>query len=430
MGVVMTRSILVVQVVAVTAFGLAYGLRPAGSDLVLRRMLTGRETPPEVTIPRTEPLTVAPLFDRPDVPEIVSEEELAYVLKRIRPKFERRQMRPNLVEHALRTWGLEATFQDPAALSGADLAAFLTDHAQYAASWGEQEPALIEERPEGIEIRWGRVHSGSVHHDHWLASLTEAGVRLETPVYGPGRRGDTIASVLRESLANFRLDEREVEWTAMAFGLWLPPTNAWIGAGGRRFSFDLIAQRLMRGEGERGVCSGTHRVYSLVLLLRLDDEFPEVLSEAVRRDVQAHLERVRDAIAAAQFDDGHWPGNWSRGAAAKEHPREDKLSTQIIATGHHLEWQAIAPADLRLSDEQNRRAVDWLLATLRSQSDSEVLQNYTFYTHVGNAFALWRKTRPTPFWREWTGRHPEYELAVDPTIPPDPPTPAPASEPH
>jgi hypothetical protein len=315
-------------------------------------------------------------------------------------------------------------------MSGADLAAFLTDHARFVESWSPNETPLLEERPEGVAIRYGRVHSGSVHHDHWLASLTEAGATLRMPVYGPGRRGDTVETVLREALRDFRLDEREAEWTAMAFGLWLPPTNAWIGSGGRLYSFDLLAHRLMRGECETGVCVGTHRVYSLVLLMRLDDQYPTVLSDSVRGEVNAHLEQVRDWIREAQFPDGHWPGNWPHGADAVAHPEDEKLSTRIIATGHHLEWQAIAPAHLRLSDDQNRKAVEWLLATMRTHSNAEVLQNYTFYTHVGNAFALWRKSSPTPFWREWTARHPDFELAVDPTVPPDRPTDAAAPAAH
>ncbi|MFV0442239.1 MAG: hypothetical protein ACK5Q5_01565 [Planctomycetaceae bacterium] len=415
------RTLLLVQVIVLGAFGAAYALRPAGVELELERALTGREHLPSVEIPRSEPLTVSPLFDREDMPEVVSEEEVAYALKRIRPRFDRKGLRPNLVEHALRTWGVAATFEDPTAMSGAEMELFLTDHGQFTQSWGESEKPLLEVQPEGISIRYGRTSSGSVHHDHWLACLTEAGVHLDTPVYGPGRRDDSIETVLREALRDFKLDEREAEWTAMAFGLWLPPTHEWIGAGGRRYSFDLIATRLMRGECETGVCVGTHRVYSLVLLMRLDDEFPNLLSDEKRAEVNAHLEQVRDWLRVAQFPDGHWPGNWPQGADAVAHPREDKLSTQIIATGHHLEWQAIAPAHLRLSDEQNRKAVEWLLTTMRSHSNAQILQNYTFYTHVGNAFALWRKTSPTPFWRDWTAKHPGFEMAVDPSILPDTP---------
>lgn len=402
----MLRSILTVQGIVLATLGAAYAMRSEQTDRQLLRAVTGADGMPAISIPRQRPLEIAPLVDRADLPGIVSEAELAYALQRVRPRFPRKELRPNLVEHALRTWGVEAQFDDPAILSGPEMAAFLTDHARFVDSWGAQVPELLEERPDGIAIRWGHYRSASVHHDHWLASLTEAGVSLDTPVYGPGRHDATIEDVLREALRDFRLDERETEWTAMAFGLWLAPTHAWTGSGGRRYSFDLIAERLMRGHGEKGVCSGTHRVYSLTLLLRLDDQFDAVLSNAVRKQVDAHLQGVRDAIRESQFEDGHWPGNWAEGKDAVTQPRTEPLSAQIIATGHHLEWQAIAPAHLRLSDAQNRKAVEWLLTTMRGHSDEQILQNYTFYSHVGNAFALWRKTRPTPFWREWNARPP------------------------
>lgn len=407
----MIRTILCVQALFLTAFGVAYGLRDDSLNRDFVRAATGNDSLPAVNVTRRTPIAIEPLFDRDDLPQIVSEEELAYVLKRVRPKLPRKGLRPNLVEHALRTWDIHSKFADPDVLSGEEMEAFLTDHARFIDSWSKDTEPLLQERPEGIAIRWGSFHEASVHHDHWLASLTEGGVTLDTPVFGPGRHDANIESVLREALRDFRLDEREAEWTAMAFGLWLPPTNEWIGAEGRRYSFDLIARRLMRGTGEKGVCVGTHRVYSLVLLLRLDMQFDNVLSDDVRKEVDAHLVRVRDQIAAAQFPDGHWPGNWPEGAEALKNPIDDPINTLIIATGHHLEWQAIAPAHLRLSDEQNRKAVEWLLTTIRKQSDEDMLRYYTFCTHVGNAFAMWRKTRPSQFWTEWTAKHPGYEMA-------------------
>ena len=155
----------------------------------------------------------------------------------------------------------------------------------------------------------------------------------------------------------------------------------------------------------------------MVLLLRLDEMHPEVLSDEVHADVVAHMEKVRDSLKVSQFDEGYWPGNWWAGAEAVRNPVEEKESNPIISTGHHLEWQAIAPAFLRLSDEQNRRAAAWLVSTMKSHSDEDVQGYYTFYSHVGNCLAMWRKTRPTPFWREWTAAHPGFEMEADPTIP-------------
>jgi hypothetical protein len=153
----------------------------------------------------------------------------------------------------------------------------------------------------------------------------------------------------------------------------------------------------MRGQKEYGVCSGTHRVYSLMVLLRLNDQFPGLLTESVRGDVYNYLAQVRDAITASQFPDGHWPSNWPDGADAVAHPADDDLSKTVIATGHHLEWLAIAPKDLHPPEEQIRKAFRWAIDTTTAQTRKEILDRYTFFSHVGSAGALWRSTTPVEF---------------------------------
>ncbi len=396
------KTFLIIQAVVLAAFGVAYAVStPEAKDLIEQEIL-GREPFQPIVIPRAEPLVVEPLYDRPD---LVSDAELAAVLERVLPRFHHKHTKPNFVEHAVRIWGVNAEFDDPQAMSGRDLDGFLTDHARYAASWGDDAESLVVDRPKGLAIRWGQETGASVHHDHWLASLTEGGVTIDTPVYGPARRGMVIGDVIQESLRDFRLDERETEWTAMAFGLWLPPTREWVGSRGRQYSFDLLARRLMRGHQQVGVCSGTHRVYSLMLLIRLDDEF-DILSGGVRAAAYSHLENVRDLITAAQWDDGRWPSNWPDGADAATTHLDEDVYKQVIATGHHLEWLAIAPPELHPPDEQILKAARWVIDITTSQSANDILPRYTFYSHVGNALALWRKTHPTPFWREWRASHP------------------------
>ena len=78
----------------------------------------------------------------------------------------------------------------------------------------------------------------------------------------------------------------------------------------------------------------------------------------------------------------------------------------MIATGHHLEWLAIAPESLHPPREQIRKAAAWITQKTISMKESEILDNYTFFSHVGNALAMWRKTSPSKFWMEWEKTHP------------------------
>lgn len=420
------RTFLTVQVGVVAAFAVAYASTPGDLRVALNETVTGATWFPAVEIPRRQALVIEPLYDDP---QVVSDEELAAVLRQVQPRFSAERLEPNFVEHALRAWGVDAEFQDPRLPSGEGLKSVLLDHGRYVTSWGEQTEPLLLERPRGIAIRWGREPGASLHHDHLLASLTEAGVPLDEPVFAPGRRDMTLEAILQESLRDFALDEQEVEWSAMAFALWLPPVAEWQTFDGRRMTFDRIARRLVRGHKQLGVCAGTHRVYSLMLLWRLDREVHDgILSDAVAADVYRYLETVRDLLSECQFEDGRWPSNWSAGRRAVENPIPDDVHRQVVSTGHHLEWLAIAPLELHPPRERIYRAADWIIRQTINEPPESIHRNYTFYSHVGNALALWRKTRPAEFWRAWETQHPfqPEPQAGDAFVPPAPLPPPPA----
>ena len=395
-------AILCVQVLTLAAFAVAWAVSRPEAQALVERELTHKDIYLHVVVPRETPLVIAPLYDRPD---LMSDADLAAVLQQVQPRFPRQSLKPNHVEHALRTWGVGAEFQDPAVLSGKELTEFLTDNGKYINSWGKSMTPLLTDLPTGVAIRFDRTDGSSVHHDHWLASLTEAGVTLKTPVYTPGRHNATIHTVLDQALRDFRLDERETEWTALAFGLWIAPQKHWIGGDGRHYSFDLLSQRLRRGQKELGVCSGTHRVYSLMALIRLDDEH-DILSDAERKNAWGYLESVRDRIIDSQFPDGHWPSNWPDGKSAVEKPVTDEFKNIVIATGHHLEWLSIAPQELHPPEETIQRAMQWVIQTTKDQKQQTILDNYTFFSHIGKAAAMWRKTSPEAFWEAWEKEHP------------------------
>jgi hypothetical protein len=413
---------LVLQLPIVAAFAWSYSTLAPESQRQVRRLLVAKPQLVEVPIERDKPLVIAPLYNDP---ELVNDEQLAAVLRQIVPRFPPKKLRPNHVEHALRTWHVDAKFQDPDALSGTQLRDFLIDHGTFLASWtadSEQDSppdSLLADRPgNGVYVNWGRTsNSVSVHHDHLLACLTEAGLPLSQPVYTPGRRDLTFRDVLRQALRDFRYDERETEWSVMAFGLWLPPVKSWQLPDGREMSFDLLAQRLLRGHKKMGTCGGTHRLYSLMVLLRLDEEF-DLLSDDVQAMVFRHLESVRELLKVCQFEDGHWPYNWPEGRDAVTKPDTTiPLYRHVIATGHHLEWLAIAPESLHPPREQIRRAAKWAIEKTIAMTAEEILENYTFYSHVGNALALWRQTTPSEFWRKWEQTHPFVPTPKKPTEP-------------
>lgn len=289
---------------------------------------------------------------------------------------------------------------------------FLTDTAKYMDSWGKNNLPLMEYNNEGIHVRWGEDSSSSVHHDHTLAALTEAGVPLDSPVFTT-IRALQLRNVVAEALSDFRLDERETEWSALSFSLWLAPQKmtSWHNGEGRHITLDMVAERLMRNHKKDGVCLGTHRVYSLMLLLRLNEQYGgQLITAETTSQIMNYLQIAREMIIASQSADGSWPANWTDGAEAEaKADLKEKGYKRVIATGHHLEWLSIAPVELHPPREQILKAADWLVKNVNETPQAEIDQNYTFYSHVGKALSMWRKSSPAAFWTQWRTTHPDCE---------------------
>ena len=408
------KTTLIVQSLFVAAFAVAWFLLSPNQQHRITADLQSRRPLADVNFSNRMPATVLPLYDDTG---IVSDEELAAVLAKVLPRFSRDQLRPNYVEHALRIWGADIEFENPELISGPQMAEYLVDTGQYLASWGQDTDPILEPEADGVRIRWGADATASVHHDHMLASMAEAGLSLDTPVFTPARQ-TTMEQILSEALRDFRLDERETEWSVMAFGLYLAPqqTASWHNSQGRRITFDMLAARLMRKHRRKGVCLGTHRVYSLMALLRLSEENGgQLLSAETRDKVMEFLHGAKELMIASQDPDGSWPPNWHEGAdaAANRDPNE-KAYRRVIATGHHLEWLAIAPQELHPPHEDIVRAAKWVIRNTLEAPQEQIDGSYTFYSHVGNSLALWRKTSVPNFWKSWRNTHPDAERMPDP----------------
>lgn len=178
----------------------------------------------------------------------------------------------------------------------------------------------------------------------------------------------------------------------------------------------MLAERLMRNHKRDGVCLGTHRVYSLVLLVRLDDQSDgQLITKETHGQIMEYLASVRGLIAASQRPDGSWTSNWTDGAEAETRADPgEPMSKRVIATGHHLEWLSIAPVELHPPREQILKAADWLIANIEKTPQDEIERDYTFYSHVGKALAMWRHTSPAAFWTQWRPGHPDCEVFETP----------------
>ena len=121
------------QTVVIVVFGISWVVAPLSIQGKLVQALVGNVPRSGIDVSRQKPLWIEPLYDDP---RVVSDEELAAVLRQVRPKFPSDRLKPNHVEHALRTWGVAAEFRDSQAMSGAELRDFLLDDSRFHTSWG------------------------------------------------------------------------------------------------------------------------------------------------------------------------------------------------------------------------------------------------------------------------------------------------------
>jgi hypothetical protein len=351
-----------------------------------------RETP----VPQRDPLQIAPRYDRPD---IVSDEQLSRILTKLQPRFRGPKPRINHVDHALRFWGVEATFADPDALSGSELRELLVDHRVFAEAWGPKTKPFLVPDTRGEDLLAFRTKAGQAtasHVDHTLAGLAEVGTPLDFPLITP--KGEmTLRAAFDQSFREFSLNQEEYEWSTLVFLHYLPQVKQWYSTEGQQITWDLLADRLMRQRLAHGVCFGQHRLHALALLLRVDED-RQLLSIDGREGIVAYLKDAARRLTETQHADGYWDGRWPGDEAeGLTIPAKNPLGDQadrLLATGHILEWLAFAPAECLPPDETLVRASQWLVRELDGLTPQQVDQFYPFLTHAGRALTLWRGRWP------------------------------------
>lgn len=335
---------------------------------------------------KNQPTIIRPQYD---LPQVITDEQLATVLHRLRPRLRHDQPKINHVDHALRFVGVEGVFADRECLSGAELRQLLTNHAAFAEVWGDAARPLLLTNEKGVSVRTQQGAATASHVDHTLATLAEVGTPLDFVIH-TADGASSLREVLEQALLDFRLNQLEYEWTALAAALYATSNQAWFSQELERITFDRLAERLMRQQLDQGVCFGNHRLYTLAILLRVD-KFHAIFEDgATRQRIIDHLSDVTARLIASQSPEGYWDQNWHNAGEAIPESKFQPLTRQLLATGHALEWWAMAPAEVLPPREVLIRAGQWLAVEVEKMQDATIIKNYTFLSHVGRALSLWR----------------------------------------
>ncbi len=247
----------------------------------------------------------------------------------------------------------------------------------------------------------------------------------------------------------------------LAFAFYLPESRVWNDAEGGRVSFDRLAELVVsrerprhvgRAETEEDVRAELERLWSLAVLLRIDDQ-QSLLTAKSRSRVVTGLQLATSQLCAAQHRDGSWDEAWwleptlksTEHRAARELQGESRAMERFVArsasaarlftTARILEWWALAPREALPPQDVPARATRWLCdefeALVPSQSLSEAIDSHSRHAvdggdppvmlaqwvspefsvqpedqsrlaegHVVRALALWRGRTPEAALRE------------------------------
>ncbi|OYP37699.1 hypothetical protein [Rhodopirellula sp. MGV] len=367
----------------------------AGIGFQRQRQVNHRPVMPQL---RDRPRVVGPLYD---YPLAVTDEQLQQVLYKLRPRFLTQPTKINFIDHSIRMWGPSVDVDDDS-LSGKEMLTLLLDHQAFGKVWDPTMP-LLKRVEDGIAVSTQVGRTSVSHVDHMIGTLCEIGIPRSQPLRAVNGMG-TVGEILEYGLKHFRLNQREYEWTSLATAFYAIDGQNWFTREGQAVDFNTFADRLMRQDQPEGVCYGQHRLYTLTMLLRIDDQVREeglqqLLHPETRQSVIDYLLVMNQRLLCSQSAQGFWDGNWPNAVQQVPDPATNETSRRILATGHVLEWWAMAPQELVPPREIIIRASQWLAREIIAMDEETVEKNYTFLSHAGRALALWRGGLPSDFIR-------------------------------
>jgi hypothetical protein len=347
-------------------------------------------TTPRITdIMRPSPLC---LRSRGGLAKRIALTDLQDILKFLEPHWEIHDA--STVLHGLRLWGPHTEFaarpvfpvtDRTRAMGGPEMLRYFLEEKEFQKRFNSPSP-LFFKSAFGLGANRGFDTSDLAHRDDFLAVAGEISLPLETRL----QWGDTV-STLRDALAHslhfFTLGQ-EMEFTAVAYAYYLQPGSAWPNRFGEDFTFDSIANRLVSQSPKDGACDGTHVPFALAILWAANEQV-HLLSEETREQIEVRLRQFSTDLAQSQGAGGWWDRKWTKERAYIQR-NEPELEEWVRNTGHHLEWMAFVPPDLRPPEECISRAVRFLIPVLKRPKIGGLPggENFNSCSHAARALLL------------------------------------------
>jgi hypothetical protein len=247
-------------------------------------------------------------------------------------------------------------------------------------------PGLRPGAPPGTA---GEIHSGQI-----VSALAEAGVAPNRDVH-LGAKVFHVSDLINETALSVRLDE-DLEWGAVALALYRPYVFSWKSRNHDRLSWDIIARDLLRRvravDSGEAACAGTHSLYALAVLQRVDSQVQLWKDPALRESVSGAFTVASERLHETQLADGSWDDDWRLPGFAGRY-RRTSLARRLLVTGHHLEWIAVVPAKLRPNEQVVARAADFAISTVATMPADDLRTFVCPCSHGVRAVLLYEPPR-------------------------------------
>lgn len=365
-----------------------------------------------LTVPRVVSCRDAPFQIKPHLllRDVVTDEELVTVLCGAVPLWNPPTV-PSLI-HEAKLWKEHAEFTSEMtgrAIAGRDIIATLLSDDLCRARTSQNGGSYLLDSPYGIRVvelgsSDAEANRGEAHFGQLLMYLAEADVPSTIQVCSSSGRKGTLADIFQDMVMRFSFS-REIEFSGCAIVYWLPfGQRRWTNEFAESFSFDqLMAQLLAKPLGQ-GACGGCHVPYTVVAILRRDDEDP-ILTSEVRKKAVAWLKQLSHQLEIRQTSLGGWDRTWTDERIGYLYG-QDSLD-RILITGHHLEWMAIAPPDCLPRRETIELAVEALRNDVAEVTKVPRRSFKTIFpvTHAARALTLFRGIDAFSFFQEAWNTH-------------------------
>ncbi len=256
-----------------------------------------------------------------------------------------------------------------------------------------KDPPVVRTRY-GVRFPTGRFsenpQANETHRDQCLATFAEIGLPLSTPL-SIGKQEFQLQDVLQDSVANFHLEQLELEWSTLAYVEYLAPvTRVWTNRYGESFSFDDLATELLNGRWWGQSCGGLHCLMALSSLYQANSEH-HILTTKIQSKTDAKLRELVALSARQQQHDGSWHPGWTTpqvdtsGKLVALLPYRNQMITSVeyvLATGHANEWLYSLPQEFDVPEEVVAKATDWLLQALEKSTPSDRWNNFCPWSHA------------------------------------------------